>query len=1247
MKERQALVQKKARENNKSNDADQIQLLLGECWSKLMRGELQRTQRALMEQRNTQVAAAKKMIMMAQKDTRKKFVKKARMWKETPNKGRRLGREVKMYFRKYDRDVADHDRRRARDRDDKIRKEEGIRDEQTKQMKLNFLLTQSELFSQFISKKVNEEGDQVKAIGNKDLGPTGVPAIDAEYSMERLEAEASAASEAYIKQNADKAAAFDKKNNRPENGGPSVEEIGPTGEVIKDVLQPKCFKGHLKSYQLKGLKWLANLHDCGINGILADEMGLGKTVQSTALLAHLAESKEIWGPFIIVSPSSTLHNWQREIAKFCPQFKVLPYWGSQKDRKFLRKDFTSPLLFTRNAPFHVLITSYQLLVSDEKYFQRMRFEFMVLDEAQALKSSQSQRWKSLLGFNARNRLLLTGTPVQNNMNELWALLHFIMPTLFDNPEEFNEWFSKDIEANAYSEGGGSNLNEHQLKRLHMIIKPFMLRRVKKDVEMEMGDKIEVEVKCEMSARQKTMYSKIRSNISMSDLIQSLKSGTGDKKMKLDHLMNLVMQFRKVCNHPEIFERKEVSSPYSCHEVHREFCGSRLGDDMNDVTKANPTMKSLTLVSINNRSLVSFFIPRLVGDEAFPLSCNTWAGPHVVAINNPTRAKLLNVAWSLFSAAYMHRDGAACFCFLKLLRMSVGEAERSFRGGFFENGEIAVRSRANAKTLSTYLSLGEADDGRKLRKHWGLGFNGIPLGDKIAIVEDARGYLGEEILAGSGLAHPKAISRSIGLSSYSKSFLDRTDSDMRGYETKDILSGSSGTFPQPLWKRVARGLECGLSTELLEISMKEAGFEARRVRALAAREGQTGNTEMQLKLNSAATEWDDLHAGLMWSNPAKDRGLYGGWGRIQSPSHIRMPEIRQLIADSGKLATLDGLLTKLKEEGHRVLIFCQMTKMIDILEDYMAYRKHMYVRLDGSSNLADRRDMVEDFQTRDEIFAFLLSTRAGGLGINLTAADTVIFYDNDWNPTQDSQAMDRCHRIGQTKQVTVYRLITNRSVEEKILKRAKAKQTIQKTVYSGQVSQDHFEAEEMLSMLVDDEDKEGEVKTLTEGAKDALGVGGGGGGGGGIGKDGTEKKKPGPPKRKGLFGMSTSDKKEAKEDKDVGAKTGGQDIRTGVGGDQPPVKKAKIDQLLSGNMVSPRANLQRPPAPVSQAPRGVSPANKNKSGGMSSLMKAMQPGGLPIDARNQPRPNPTQRPPQQRPGPPPQQRPPPPQQRPPQ
>ena len=123
----------------------------------------------------------------------------------------------------------------------------------------------------------------------------------------------------------------------------------------------------------------------------------------------------------------------------------------------------------------------------------------------------------------------------------------------------------------------------------------------------------------------------------------------------------------------------------------------------------------------------------------------------------------------------------------------------------------------------------------------------------------------------------------------------------------------------------------------------------------------------------------------------------------------MPDKETLVSDAGKLSVLDGLLAKLKAEGHRVLIYSQMTRMIDLLEEYMNHRKHTYIRLDGSSKIHERRDMVNDFQQRSDIFIFLLSTRAGGLGINLTAADTVIFYDSDWNPTVDQQAMDRAHR----------------------------------------------------------------------------------------------------------------------------------------------------------------------------------------------------------------------------------------------
>lgn len=145
--------------------------------------------------------------------------------------------------------------------------------------------------------------------------------------------------------------------------------------------------------------------------------------------------------------------------RFVPDFKVVPYWGSVRERRILRQFWGQKDLHTKDASFHVVITSYQLVISDFKYFNRIKWQYLILDEAQAIKSSNSMRWKLLLGFSCRNRLLLSGTPIQNSMAELWALLHFIMPTLFDNHEEFSEWFSKDIESQAENK---SKIDESKL-----------------------------------------------------------------------------------------------------------------------------------------------------------------------------------------------------------------------------------------------------------------------------------------------------------------------------------------------------------------------------------------------------------------------------------------------------------------------------------------------------------------------------------------------------------------------------------------------------------------------------------------------------------------------------------------------------------------------------------------------------------------------------------------------------------------
>jgi len=294
-----------------------------------------------------------------------------------------------------------------------------------------------------------------------------------------------------------------------------------------------------------------------------------------------------------------LYNWQQEVNKFCPSLKVLPYWGALKERKTLRKFFTTNQLYTKNAAFHVCISSYQLVVSDDKVFNRVCWQYMILDEAQAIKNINSQRWNTLLGFNCRNRLLLSGTPIQNSMSELWALLHFIMPNLFDSHEQFQEWFSRDIEAHSQEKG---ELNQEQLKRLHKILKPFMLRRVKKDVENEIGPKTEHEILCDMTERQKVLYNSIKEKLTnISDLFNSV-----DSKVKVENLMNLVMQFRKVCNHPELFERHIGKVPF----VFRDLVLQRTSTFVN----AN----NIVDLRCDTSSVIKLTLPKLIYDECYDI-----------------------------------------------------------------------------------------------------------------------------------------------------------------------------------------------------------------------------------------------------------------------------------------------------------------------------------------------------------------------------------------------------------------------------------------------------------------------------------------------------------------------------------------------------------------------------------------------------------------------------------------------------
>ena len=249
-----------------------------------------------------------------------------------------------------------------------------------------------------------------------------------------------------------------------------------TSEIGTPV--PFLLKGTLRPYQHVGLDWLATMHEKNLNGILADEMGLGKTIQTISLLAHLAVTRNNWGPHLIVVPTSVMVNWEMELKKWCPAFKVLNYHGSIKERREKRVGWTKP------DSFHVCITSYKLAVQDAHIFKRKKWKYLILDEAHHIKNFESKRWQTLLRFSSRRRLLLTGTPLQNDLMELWSLLHFLMPRVFQSHQQFREWFGNPVKEMVESSRAAKRKDKQRVTRLHKLLRPFLLRRLKADVELQ-------------------------------------------------------------------------------------------------------------------------------------------------------------------------------------------------------------------------------------------------------------------------------------------------------------------------------------------------------------------------------------------------------------------------------------------------------------------------------------------------------------------------------------------------------------------------------------------------------------------------------------------------------------------------------------------------------------------------------------------------------------------------------------------
>lgn len=295
----------------------------------------------------------------------------------------------------------------------------------------------------------------------------------------------------------------------------------------------------LKPYQLKGLEWMVSLYNNNLNGILADEMGLGKTIQTVALVTYLMEVKKINGPYLIIVPLSTISNWMLELDKWAPHVVKVVFKGDKEQRKRLEGK-------VRRGEFNVLLTTYDYVIKEKAMLGKIRWKYMIIDEGHRMKNHQCKLTLTLNAFfSAQHRLLLTGTPLQNKLPELWALLNFLLPSIFSSCGTFDSWFN----APFATTGEKVELSQEEtmliIRRLHKVLRPFLLRRLKKEVESELPDKIEYVIKCDMSALQRIVYKHLQKGLLIDSSLENGRS-----------LQNTMAQLRKLANHPFLFQAIE-------------------------------------------------------------------------------------------------------------------------------------------------------------------------------------------------------------------------------------------------------------------------------------------------------------------------------------------------------------------------------------------------------------------------------------------------------------------------------------------------------------------------------------------------------------------------------------------------------------------------------------------------------------------------------------------------------------------
>lgn len=769
---------------------------------------------------------------------------------------------------------------------------------------------------------------------------------------------------------------------------------------------PSLLRGTLREYQHDGLDWLANLYESDTNGILADEMGLGKTIQTISVLAYIAVYRQKWGPHLVVVPTSVMLNWEMEFKKFLPGFKILTYYGDIAERKRKRIGWRN----TGRDMINVVITSYQLILQDAAAFKMRAWQYLVLDEAHNIKNFKSQRWQTMLNLRTERRLLLTGTPLQNNIDELWSLLYFLMPAGFAGEgriaglEEFTMAL-KNPTSQILDQGRQQLDAEAQkiVKKLHEVLRPYLLRRLKADVEKQMPGKYEHVVYCKLSKRQRQLYDGFMGRASTQEILSS-----GNYMS----IINCLMSLRKVCNHPDLFETRAIvtsmampKSVAARFEIKDLMIRKRLSEGMED---KRVNLDALNLV-FAHRERTSVLQARRSQQIRATRPLEDLIEVHTRRINKAAEPGPPSVQSTLAEMANRERVAVrdhlrVC---LKLTRARTQFLPIYGKGLIdrltldYESYAFGAREPDEQITRPAQPTYSQAyPPSMQYHQSNPSGHAPVSLPPVIGIKEGRRGRLGFRKPLRPALAslwHQQKIN----------AFAEMIPTIEERAEALE-----------PLVTRFTCVTPAVAAEELAPLTLSSTGV------------GLVRSSEM-------VRQRDPFHES-----------------RIRQS--IAFPDKRLLQYDCGKLQRLATLLRDLQAGGHRALIFTQMTKVLDILEQFLNIHGHRYLRLDGATKIEQRQILTDRFNNDPRILCFILSSRSGGLGINLTGADTVIFYDLDWNPAMDKQCQDRSHRIGQTRDVHIYKFVSEYTIEANILRKSNQKRLLDDVIIQkGDFTTDTF------------------------------------------------------------------------------------------------------------------------------------------------------------------------------------------------